>query len=393
MLERLRRAGRAFLEPGVLRVAIALGGALCAFNLISFAFGQAPLEMLARAFVGTWGTPYGIGQVLFKSTPLLFTGLAFHIALRAGMFNIGTEGQLALASLLAAWAAVRLPPSCPAVVGVALVLTVAMAVGAAVAGIAGLMRARLGVHEIISGIMLNRSADVLLPWVLVAGLGATGLRTSDVAPATVLPRLAQWLPPLSGSAASVAFPAAVLLVLGTYRWLERSRLGREMRWTGLGESVCAAQGIAASSRRVQAMLLSGATAGLVMSSTVLGYKGYYELGLGAGTGFTGIAVAMLGRGSALALVGAALLFGTVAQAGLAINAQVPKEAMGVIEAVVIILAAMASAKQAPIRTGASPKQEPPRAPLAPTQEPPRAPLAPAQEPPRAPLATMQERPC
>jgi simple sugar transport system permease protein len=90
------------------------------------------------------------------------------------------------------------------------------------------------------------------------------------------------------------------------------------------------------------MGLSGAIASLAMAGTVLGYKGYYEIGLGAGVGFGGIAVAFLGRGHPVGLLLAALLFGTLAQAGLVINAQVPKEATGILEAVVIIAVALAS---------------------------------------------------
>ena len=348
-------------RAGSLRIAFALAGALLVFDLVAFGFGQAPRDMLRQAFLGTWGTPYGIGQVLFKSTPLIMTGLAFHIGLRAGLFNIGTEGQLALASLLGAWVATKLPASWPAVLALPVAIAIAVAVGAGWAAIAGVMRARLGVHEIISGIMLNRSADVLLPYVLVAWLGSSSLRTADVVPATTLPRLDRWVAGFNGSAASLAFPLAVLAAFAAYAWLDRSRAGREMRWIGLGAEACAAQGISVRWRQVQAMLLSGAVAGAAMAGTVLGYKGYYELGLGAGTGFTGIAVAMLGRGGPFGLVASALVFGTVAQAGLAINAEVPKEAMGVLEAVVIILVAVAATRRpasaAPVldtREGATP---------------------------------------
>jgi general nucleoside transport system permease protein len=331
-------------RPGSLRIVFALAGALLVFDLVAFGFGQAPHDMLRQAFLGTWGTPYGIGQVLFKSTPLIMTGLAFHIGLRAGLFNIGTEGQLALASLLGAWVATKLPASWPALLALPVALAAALAVGAAWAAIAGVMRARLGVHEIISGIMLNRSADVLLPYVLVAWLGSSSLRTADVVPGSTLPRLDRWIPGFNGSAASLAFPLAVLAAFAVYAWLERSRAGREMRWIGLGAEACAAQGISVRWRQIQAMLLSGAMAAAAMAGTVLGYKGYYELGLGAGTGFTGIAVAMLGRGGPIGLVASALVFGTVAQAGLAINAEVPKEAMGVLEALVIILVAVAATR-------------------------------------------------
>jgi general nucleoside transport system permease protein len=337
-----RRILRA-LTPGRLRLLFAAAGALLVFDLVAFAFGEAPLAMLMQAFAGTWGTGYGTGQVLFKATPLLLTGLAFHVALRAGLFNIGAEGQLALAALAAGWVGTRIG-DLHWLVALPIVLVTAMAVGAGYAAIAGVMRARLGVHEIISTIMLNRCADVLLPWILVAGLGAISLRTDDLPPGARLPGLERWhwISGLSGSAASLAFPMAVAIAFACYHWLDRSRPGREMRWVGLAPSACEAQGIDVARRRIEAMVLSGALAGLVCMGTVLGYKGYYELGLGAGAGFSGIAVAMVGRKGPLQLVIAALVFGTLAQAGLAINAQVPKEAMGVIEAVVILLVAAAA---------------------------------------------------
>ncbi len=324
------------------RIIFALAGALLTLNLLAFGFGEAPLDNLAHAFQGTWGTPYGIGQVLFKATPLLLTGLAFHVALRAGLFNIGTEGQLALASLAGAYAGTKLPASTPWPIALTAVLGIAIGVGAAYSAIAGYMRAHLGVHEIISGIMLNRCVDVFLPWALVAGIGATGLQTAALPASATLPGLDEMMNGLHGSAASIAFPLAVLVAFGCYAWLERSRRGREMAWVGLGPEACEAQGIPVARRRIEAMVLSGALAGCVIAPLVLGYKGYYELGLGAGAGFSGIAVAMVGRSGPLALVAASLVFGTLAQAGLAINAKVPREAMGVLEAVVILLVAAAA---------------------------------------------------
>ena len=114
-----------------LPIVLAIAGGVLLFDLMAFGFGQAPASALRMAFDGTWGTAYGIGQVLFKATPLLFTGLAFEVALRAGLFNIGAEGQLALASLVGAVVASKLPPSLPAVVALPIVLCVAAATGAA----------------------------------------------------------------------------------------------------------------------------------------------------------------------------------------------------------------------------------------------------------------------
>jgi simple sugar transport system permease protein len=142
----------------------------------------------------------------------------------------------------------------------------------------------------------------------------------------------------------VALAGAVVLafVLGwAYR---RTRFGREVALVGLNPDACAAERIPVRRRIAEALVASGAIAGLVASATVMGYKGYFEQGLGAGAGFAGLAVALLGRGSSLGLVLAALLFGTLQQGGLAINAHVPMELMDVIIGVVIASVALADAR-------------------------------------------------
>jgi general nucleoside transport system permease protein len=339
----------------LLPAALALAGVVLLLNLVSFAFGAAPLATLRAAAVGTWGTPYGVGQVLFKATPLVLTGLAFEVGFRAGLFNIGAEGQLALGSLAAGWVGACLPPGTPWGVAVPVCLGAAMATGALVALVPALMRARLGVHEIITTIMMNRIVDGLVPFALVALLGATSLRTADLVPGAGLPKLDRVAPALAGSAASAAFPIAVAAAFAVDAWLRRTRAGREMRWTGRNAEACRAEGIDVPRRLVQSLLLSGALAGAAASATVLGYKGYFELGLGAGAGFTGIAVALLGRGNPIGIVLAAILFGTLQQAGLAINAHVPKEAMDVLTAAAIVLVAIANrAALAPSRAAPAP---------------------------------------
>ena len=351
----------------LLPVALVVAGIVLLLNLVSFAFGVAPLATLRAAAVGTWGTPYGIGQVLFKATPLIFTGLAFEVGFRAGLFNIGAEGQLAMGSLAAGWVGALLPVGTPWIVAVPVCITVATVTAALTALLPALMRARLGVHEIISTIMVNRIADGLTPFALVTLLGATSLRTADLAPGAALPKLDRIAPSLAGSAASLAFPLAVAAAFAVDALLRRTRAGREMRWTGRNAEACRAEGVDVPARLVLAMLLSGALAGAAASATVLGYKGYFELGLGAGTGFTGIAVALIGRGSPVGIVIAAIFFGTLAQAGLAINAHVPKEAMDVLTACAIVLVAVANRAGRGARAAATTE---PKAP--PTCEPPES---------------------
>jgi simple sugar transport system permease protein len=127
-------------------------------------------------------------------------------------------------------------------------------------------------------------------------------------------------------------------------WLARSRIGRETVLVGLSPRACAAERIPVARRVGGALLLSGAVAGLAALAPVLGYKGYYESGMGAGAGFGGIAVALLGRGNPVGLFLAALLFGTLEQGGLVINARVPMEVTTVLQGVVIVAVALADAR-------------------------------------------------
>jgi simple sugar transport system permease protein len=325
-------------------IASGAAAAQIAFAIIVWIYGESPREMAALVASGTWGSAYGIGQVLFKATPLLFTGLAVHVALRAGLFNVGAEGQLAVASLAVGAVGAALPASTPWIVAVPLLIAIAALAGALWAAPAAALRSA-GAHEVISTILLNRVADAFVGLLLGLGLAHKGtVRTADVAPHAHLSRLSAYFPVFEGTAASTAIAIAFVLVAVVLWILPRTRAGREAELVAQNEEACRAEGISVRWRRSQALLLSGAIAGLASLGTVLGYKGYFEQGLGAGAGFTGLAVAILGRGRLAGIVFAALLFGTLAQGGLAINAYVPSEAMEVIQGVVIVVVALGDAR-------------------------------------------------
>jgi simple sugar transport system permease protein len=329
----------------VLAALAGLAAAWVAFDLLVWGYGESPRAVLAMLFAGTWGTPYGAAQVLYKATPLLFTGVAVDLALRAGLFNIGAEGQLAVAALATGAVGAALPRGIPAVVGVPALVVCAMAAGALWALPPAWLRARLGIHEVISTIMMNRVAEAFVAFGLGAGLAVHGtVRTPDLPPGARLPRLEAVLSAFRGSAASVATVIALACAVLVPWGFGRARVLREIALVGMNRVACEAERMPVARRLAQAMLLSGAVAGLVATTTVLGYKGYFESGLGAGAGFGGIAVAMLGRGHPVGLVASALLFGTLDQGGLAINAHVPMEAMQVIEGVLIVAVALADAR-------------------------------------------------
>jgi general nucleoside transport system permease protein len=330
---------------GVLSALAGLAAAWIAFDLLVWGYGESPRHLFALLFQGTWGSPYGAGQVLFKATPLLFTGIAVDLALRAGLFNIGAEGQVAIASLAAGALGAILPAWMPPLVGVPVALLVAAVAGGSWALVPAVLRARFGAHEVISTIMMNRIADAMVGLALGMGLAAKGtVRTHDLAPGAELMRLGRLVPSLRGSAVSIALGLAVVLAVVLDLAYRRTRFGREVVLVGLNAEACAAERVPVQRRIAEAMIGSGAICGLVCSATVLGYKGYYEQGLGAGAGFGGLAVALLGRGSSVGLLFAALLFGTLQQGGLVINAHVPMELMDVIMGVVIAAVALADTR-------------------------------------------------
>jgi general nucleoside transport system permease protein len=326
--------------------AAGIAAAWLAFAMLVWICGESPREMAGELLAGTWGMPYGVGQVLYKATPLLLTGVAVDLALRAGLFNIGAEGQLAVAGLAVGASGAALAPSTPAWIALPVVIAAAPLAGAAWAWVPALLRARFGAHEVISTIMMNRIADAAVGLALARGLGVPGtVRTPDVAPGARLPRLEAFgLPSLHGSAVSLALPLALGVAALVAAWLARSRIGRETTLVGLSPSACAAERIPVARRVGGALVLSGAVAGLAALAPVLGSKGYYESGMGAGVGFGGIAVALLGRGHLAGLVLAALLFGTLEQGGLVINARVPMEVTSLLQAVIIVVVALADGR-------------------------------------------------
>jgi simple sugar transport system permease protein len=333
------------LGIGPLASLAGVAAAWIAFDLMVWGYGESPRALLVMLFSGTWGTAYGAGQVIYKATPLLFTGVAVDLGLRAGLFNIGAEGQLAVGGLAAGAVGAALPAGVPFVVAVPLLLGVAMIAGALWSAPPALLRARLGIHEVISTIMMNRIADAFVLFALGAGIAVKGtMRTGELPAHARIPRFDVLFSRVRGSAASFAILLALACAFLVPWGVARTRVLREMSLVGMNPVACAAERIPVGRRLVQAMLLSGAIAALASSATVLGYKGHFEAGLGAGAGFGGIAVAMLGRGSALGLVASALLFGTLEQGGLAINAYVPMESMQVLEGIIIVAVALADAQ-------------------------------------------------
>ncbi len=334
-------ARRERLEETILPPLVAVMLALVIGDLLIVAYGQAPGPVYRLLLDGTWGNWYGFGQVLYKATTLTCTGLAFAIAARAGLFNIGAESQLAAGGFLAGVIGLLLPGGLPLLIAAPVLIVAAMAGGAAVGAVPGVLKARFGANEVIVTIMLNFVVLALLNWATATHLAVPEtLHTPELATGTV-PRLSELMPAFRGSAANVTLFVVLAAAAAVSWWLFRSRRGFELRAVGLQPAAAEYGGISVGRTWIRAMTLAGGLAGLGGINFVLGYKLYYEEGFAAGSGFLGIAVALVGRNHPLGIVLAALFFATLSQGGLAVNALVPKEIVDVLQAVVILAVAAA----------------------------------------------------
>jgi simple sugar transport system permease protein len=326
----------ALLPPlAALLIAVVVG------DLLILLFGQSPADVYRLLIEGTWGNAYGLGQVLYKSTTLICTGLAVALGLRAGLFNIGAEGQLAFGGFAAAALGLWLPGATPALLAVPLCIAAACAGGAAVGAVPGALKARFGASEVIVTIMMNFIVAALLNWIVAAHLNvAESLHTPEIR-AGAVPRLADAFPVFHGSAANFTILIALAAAALTAWYLFRTRAGYDLRAVGLQPEAAEYGGVKVGRVWLRALLLAGALAGLGGINYVLGYKQYYEEGFAAGSGFLGIAVALVGRNHPAGLVAAALLFATLSQGALAVNALVPKQMVDVLTAIVIIAVATA----------------------------------------------------
>jgi simple sugar transport system permease protein len=334
-----KRSHRTSIEEAVLPAVVALTLAAIVGDILILAFGQSPGTVYRLLLEGTWGNAYGLGQVLYKATTLTFTGLAVALGLRAGLFNIGAESQLAAGGFVAALLGLMLPAGLPALLTLPLYVVAAAFGGGVVGVIPGALKARFGAHEVITTIMLNFIVLAFLNYMISAHLKVPDTLHTPEIRAGEMPRLSSFVEAFHGSPANVVIILALAAAAATWWFLFRTRRGFELRATGLQPSAAEYGGVDVGSVWCRAMLLSGALAGLGGLNYVLGYKHYYEEGFAAGAGFLGIAVAIVGRSHPLGVVLAALLFATISQGGLAVNALVPKQIVEVLQAVVIIAVA------------------------------------------------------
>lgn len=288
---------------------LALAASLVIGSFVMLLSGVAPGEAYASLLKGAVGSPQALGRTLSNATPLILTGLAVAFAFRGGLFNIGADGQFIAGAVTAAWLGVSLPVT--GVAGVIVVLLAAAAAGFVVGGLAGLLKARFGAHEVVTTIMLNFIVANLATWLLLNPLsGRTQVPGSaDVDESRTLPALGG----LPGVHAGLG--VALLAVVVATVVLFRTARGLEIRVAGLSARAARYSGVRPVAAAVLALGGGGAFAGLAGAGEVLGTYGNMTVPFVTNLGFLGIGVALLGRNHPVGCVVGGLILGGLSAGG------------------------------------------------------------------------------
>jgi general nucleoside transport system permease protein len=312
----------------------ALAGALLLLVVgLALAGYDAPLA-LAAMVRGAFGSPYAFfSQTLLRATPLILIGLAVSFAFKSGALNIGAEGQFYAGAIAATWAGVH-AAGLPAPLAMCWVLGAGCAAGLVWGAIPAWLRVRFGVLEVITTLLLNFVAEALVSWMVTGPMQEARRAYPQSDPIGAAAHL-----PLLIGRLHLGFVIAILLAIGLWYFFARTRLGFEFRAAGAGPKAAALVGkIPVTARLAQALLVSGAIAGMAGAVEVSGVSYALFQNLSPGYGFTGIAVALLARLDARGVIASGILFGALeaGAAGMQRDAGVPSVVVYVVEAVVII---------------------------------------------------------
>jgi general nucleoside transport system permease protein len=310
-----------WLDVGVVPL-LNLAIALVAAGLVVALVGQSPTEVISALVKGALGTQRGLSYTLYYATTFTFTGLAVAVAFHAGLFNIGGEGQAMLGGLGAGLVALWLAPGLPGWAVLPLMVLGAAAFACVWALVPAYLQAYRGSHIVITTIMFNFLASSLMVYLLVNVLkpaGEMNVQSAIFAASAKMPGVHQVLGWVGIAWPSSPLNLSVLMALvaavGVYLLLWKTRIGYQLRASGASQGAAVYAGITPQRQVLIAMGISGALAGMVAMNEVSGVHGKLLPDFVSGAGFTGIAVALMGRNHPVGIVMASLLFGMIFQGG------------------------------------------------------------------------------
>jgi ABC-type uncharacterized transport system permease subunit len=319
-------------------IAIAVG------SLIIILYGESPFTVYGAMLRFAFKDVTSIGTVLAIATSLIFAALAVSVCFKAGLFNIGVEGQFLVGMVTASWAALTFD-FMPGVSHLIMVLLFACVGGMVYAAIPGILKVTTGAHEVVTTIMMNGIAVSLVAYALNGPLKFTNappgqnvdLRTDIFEDSALVPDIGHFFG-VSGSAhLSWLFPMAIAASVVVWFLFRRMRLGYEARAVGSSVGSARAGGIAIGAVQIKLFLISGALAGLTGMQQVLVERGALVQNYEAQLGFTGIAVAFLGQNNPIGIVFAAILWAILSRGETAvqIDTDVPREFVIILQGILI----------------------------------------------------------
>jgi ABC-type uncharacterized transport system permease subunit len=283
---------------------------------------------------GAFGSGPALERTLERSAPLICAGLGVALAFRAGLFNIGAQGQALVAALAAGY--VGFTWDLPAGLHLLAAIAAGLAAGAFWGSIVGWLKATTGAHEVITTIMLNFVARFVVLYFLAKEAFQRPNSDNLISPA---PADSATFPTIAGI--HLGIPLALLAAAGVWWILERSKLGFELRAVGANPDASRTAGMSTTKVYILVMALAGMLAGLAATMTVLGLRQSVTDQVVGSVGFDAITVALLGRASPLGTVLAGFLFGALSAGGLGMQASagVPPELIQVVQALIVLFVA------------------------------------------------------
>ncbi|WP_339215211.1 ABC transporter permease [Ornithinibacillus sp. FSL M8-0202] len=306
--------------------------------IIMIASGHNPIDGYKALWNGAFYDAFTIGETIRRITPLILTGLAIAFAFRTGLFNIGAEGQVIVGWLAAVW--VGLAIDAPMIIHLPLAVLAGAIAGGLWGFIPGLLKAKIGVHEVIVTIMMNYIAMFVSNEIVRSVLTENSTTTDRIASTASLG--SEWLQSLTFySRMHYGFLIALFAAIIMWFIIERTTLGYELKAVGFNKHASKYAGMNVNKNIILSMVISGAFAGLAGVMEGLGTYGNVSVISGfTNLGFDGIAVALLGANNPIGVVLAAILFGVLKEgAGEMPSAGVPTELVDIIIAIIIFFVA------------------------------------------------------
>jgi ABC-type uncharacterized transport system permease subunit len=303
-----------------------LMSALLVAALVIHLLGEDPLESMQILINSAVVNPEGLSYTLFYASTFIFTGLAVSIAMQAGLFNIGAEGQMYFGGLGLTLAMLAFDASLPWYLLIPAGIVGAALFGALWAFIPGYLQAKRGSHIVVTTIMFNFICASLMNFVIVKYLipaGEQNTASRVFSAAAEMPRLGNWITALGDTPLNISFFFAIiaLVIYGVVMW--RSSWGYKVRALGLNQHAAHYAGVKISAMIIIVMAISGALAGLGSVNSIMGSTHYLSLNFVGGAGFVGIAIALMGRQHPVGIFLSAVLFGALIQGGFDLSLEKP----------------------------------------------------------------------